>query len=194
MTKPKNVFFALFLSAIFFYSFPEHIIYAIAEYPRTEPEKVSSSFAGGKIEYFLSSYNPPVSLQLVPSRAESNYSTPEAAVMSFISSIIKNDFEWWFNSFDQFRQNDLLTNKKSEYDDYKTFQLRNASDKYSGKIIKLISYISYEEYILIDSVAYNADGTRSFKILTALKFEEGSWKITTDQDAMIFVLLLSVRS
>ena len=113
--------------------------------------------------------------------------------MSFLSSIINNDFEWWFNSFDQSRQTDLLVNKKTEYDDYKNFELKNTADKYSGKAIKLTSYISYKDYILIDSVAYNADGSRAFKILTALKFENGSWKVTADNDAMIFILLLSIR-
>lgn len=159
-------------------------------YFKTTPKLEHRTIGLRTFEYEVSYYSPPVAIQFITSRSAANYDTPEAAVTSFYSAILINDVDWWFSSFDQNRQKALFE-KKEEYDEIKNKLLKEWSDGYIGKIIKLSAYIRYKEYILIDCVVYNPDGTKVGKTgreLTIVKYENGEWKVTVDKGPAAFFM------
>lgn len=150
-------------------------------------QAVSTVIGTTAFEYDFSYYSPSVKIDILPNRGGANYNAPEAATISLISAIVANDFDWWFESFDQTRK-DKLTENKAELDEIKNQLLSEWSNEYKGKVIKLITYIRYQNYILIDWMAYNPDGTKAFRMLTPLKFDTGVWKVTADEGPISFYL------
>lgn len=157
-------------------------------YPTSAPKHISRALGTESLEYSISYFTPPVAINIISNRNKANYTTPEAATISFISAIIANDFDWWFDSFDEMRKADLLGPKKEEYNEMKNFELRETSEMYKSKVIKLDAFIRYKDYVLIDWTAYKADGTKAFKMLTPLKLDNGLWKVTADENVVIFFI------
>lgn len=159
-----------------------------SSYPTTAPKLERRTIGIEIFEYEVLYYSPPIKISIKTSRTGARYDIPEAATISFISSIVANDFDWWFDSFDELQKKELLGSKRADYEEMKNYELKETSDKYKNKSIELLTYIRYQDYVLIDWMAYNHDGTKAFRMLTPLKFENGMWKVTADPNPASFLI------
>lgn len=156
----------------------------ISTYKKTEPVSESLKVGTSTYAYTISYYDPGVKFELIKDRSGARYETPEEAFISFLSAIVANDFDWWFDSFDQNRKKELLEKKYNEYEDWKNYKLKRDSDDLKNKSIELVAYIQYKNYVLIESVVSSIDGKESSKRIIPFKLEDNSWKVTIDKEAV----------
>lgn len=152
-----------------------------SSYKKTIPKQESLKAGVTVYEYKISYYEPPVKVNFVKDRSSASYDTPEEAFISFHSAVNAVDFDWWFDSFDQNRQNELLEKKRKDYEEYKSYKLKRDSDDLKKKPIELKAYIQYKDYVLLESLVTPSDKA-PYKRIIPFKFENGRWKVSLDKE------------
>lgn len=130
--------------------------------------------------YSLTTLQPAQPVALVKSRAAASFSAPEHTLAAHFSAMVTHDFDWFLSTWSAEAQ-PLVTRREKASGKTREATFASWDRMLKGREIKLLSWIVYGKYVLIDyGIFVNGQAEPVFSDTVALKPEGGGWKLTQE--------------
>ncbi len=143
-------------------------------FPTTTPEK-KQIVVENIYNFQIVRYQPPVTVHPLKNRKNATYQRPEATIISHVSAMMLNDWEWFQEGWTrkswkeiEERNKSLGRTSSSILDRWKKF--------FRGKKVQLTERIDSGEYVIVYYKVTGKKGT----LFAVMRLEDGKWLITNE--------------
>lgn len=150
---------------------------------KTTPPKKQQIITENFYFFTVRSYDPPIKITPIHQQAESSYSTPEEAVLSLLSAMLRKDYESWLLSWNETSRKEMQESDRTAKRSPR-FWTQKWEENLQGKTAELVARVETGQYVIIEyrlvPLKTVAPPTEGFVGKIALKAEQGKWLATQE--------------